>query len=224
MEAQLLLARALSRCSLSRPASRLLRPAQHQARHKSTAARTKRSLNIAPHPSFLSESSSPPNTSTSGPPTTTVVFNPPASAAPVHHTPFKFLPKTDPRRRRNLSALFERSTTLAYSTEGGSEAAALPPRVEHEYYTSDKYHLTPDDVAEIRRLRAEDPLEWSVLKLAEKYNCSPIFVMLVVRSSKEHREAMKAPAEAAKSRWGPIRTRAREDRRKRRAMLFKGEI
>lgn len=300
MEAQLHLARAFSRCSLVSPAlssssrsssssiggggGRLVvaqrwqqqRPRQPllsvQAgrRHKSTTSRTKRALNIAPHPSFLpSSTSSSGSSSSNNGITSSIVFNPPASAPTVLHTPFKFLPKTDPRRRRNLSALFEKSTTLAFDTtsgaateiggrvvataagaaaivagpsssqslkttkngeEGGTRQqadeseAGLPPRVEHEYYTAQKKHLRPEDVEEMRQLRAQDPVGWSVHKLAHRYDCSPIFVMMVVRASREHREQARARDEQARARWGPIRAKARDDRRKRRTMMFRGEI
>ncbi len=76
----------------------------------------------------------------------------------------------------------------------------------------------------MRRLRMEDPVQWSVHALARKYNCSPIFVTIAVQSSKEHRRAMRGKLAEVKDRWGPIRTKARDDRRKRRDMLYRGEI
>jgi len=230
MEAQLL-ARAASRNALT--TTTLLRPtASHPTtslplslkhltvRHKSSTRRTKKALNVPPHPSFLANKQGD-----------TIIFNPPASAASVYHTPFKFLPKSDPRRRTNLAALFESSTTLTFNPSSAvpdqqqqPPPAELPPRVNHERYTADKYHLTKADVEEMRRLRAEDPVEWSVLKLARRYNCSPIFVMLTTKTSEEYRASVRARIDEARRQWGPIRTKARADRRKRMEMLYRGEI
>ncbi|TPX18065.1 uncharacterized protein E0L32_011884 [Thyridium curvatum] len=206
----------------------------NQIRHQSSASRTKRALNIPPHPSFLTSSSS----SAAAPTTQSsdhIIFNPPASAPSVYHTPFKFLPKSDPRRRANLNALFSSSTTVRFSdsssTSPSSAAAAdggavpeLPPRVEHDYYRASRHHLSKEDVAEMRRLRAQDPLAWSVHALAKKYDCSPIFVMMVVQASQEHKDQVRARLNGIRSRWGPKKAQAREDRRKRREMLYNGEI
>lgn len=87
-----------------------------------------------------------------------------------------------------------------------------------------QYHLTEADVAEIRRLRAVDPIEWSVHRLAHQFQCSPIFVMMVVRSSAEHRQAKQQQVAAVRERWGPIRIKARAERVKRREMLYNGEL
>jgi len=229
MEAQLI-TRAMSRCTLSSAAA--TRPSVSSShspclrqltarRHKATTARTKRALNLPPHPSFLAAS---------GP--DRIVFNPPASAASVYHTPFKFLPKSDPRRRANLNSLFASSTTLssAPSTDGAPVAAAaapaLPPVAPHgvPHDALGRKHLRQADVDEMRRLRGEDPLEWSVLALARRFECSPVFVMQAVRAAPEHRAAMRQKLDEVKKRWGPIRTKARVDRRKRKEMLWSGEL
>ncbi|CAK7271674.1 hypothetical protein SEPCBS57363_004744 [Sporothrix epigloea] len=209
-------------------------------RYQSTANRTKRALNIAPHASFLkngggrdkagtgssSGSSSQVATTLGTIPsaggTTTLLYNPPASAPSVYQTPFKFLPKSDPRRRSNLTALFK--STSFTSSSSASQAPQAPELGHRSYAPTKQYHLTEQDVAELRRLRTLDPIEWSVHRLARKFECSPIFVMLAVRSSPEHRQAKLAEAEAARSRWGPIRSKARSNRVKRREMLYKGEL
>lgn len=188
-------------------------------RHKSSANRTKRALNIPPEPSFLNTAGSRAAQAQQD----HIVFNPPSSAASVYHTPFKFLPKTDPRRRANLTSLFHSSSTISFG-DSASSSGALPPKVEHEYYQADKYHLTKEEVREIRRLRTSDPKEWSVLKLAKKYNCSPIFIMMAVKSSAEHKASVKKHLQKKKEQWGPIRTQAREDRSERKRMMLRGEL
>ncbi|KAK4113617.1 hypothetical protein N656DRAFT_707363 [Canariomyces notabilis] len=224
--------------------SLLLRPATtipSGARQKSSAARTRRALRIPPHPSFITSSPD----GSPRPSTDRIVFNPPSSAASVYHTPFKFLPKSDPRRRANLAAgLFASSTTVQYtdaitsppisssspplsdSEKTQTQLPALSPQdlpvvVEERKPT---HHLTKEDIEQMRALRAEDPVKNSVQALAERFGCSKLFVMMCCQSPREHRDRMKAAEEAAKARWGPRRAAAREERARRWEMVANGEI
>lgn len=215
MEAQRLLGPA-SRCCLSSNHTRLLQQRAGAVqlviprREKSTSARTKRALNIRPHPSFLADEAQD-----------HIIFNPPSSAPSVFHTPFKFLPKSDPRRRANLTALFGRSSTIAYGADRTS--VPLPPTVQAESKVP-RHHLSKEDVEELRHLRQSDPGTWGVSKLAKKFNCSPMFVMMCSQAPTEKLAEQKEKLEAVKARWGPIRSKAREDRSRRKAMLYRGEI
>lgn len=215
---------ALSCCCRSIPSSSstsrlLLGPSVASGlRQQSTKSRTKRALNIPKHESFLNPR----------PTTNHIVFNPPSSEASVYHTPFKFLPKTDPRRRAQLSNLFASSTTIQYSTPGVSvEPTVNPddlPAVFPPELGTKKYHMTKEDVEEMRRLRLEDPNKHTVTSLSKQFGCTPWFVMMCVRSPREHRDKHKAAEAAVKARWGPKRTAAREERARRWAMLFRGEL
>lgn len=178
-------------------------------RHQSSTARTKRALKIPPHPSFLVSSES-----------AQVIYSPPSSKASVYHTPFKFLPRSDPRRQANLSQLLQRSSSSS-SSDPSSTSTNLPPELKAP---PRKYNVTKEQVEEMRRLRAEDPAKWSVLKLAERYDCAPIFVMMCCRASAEHRDKERARLEAIKARWGPVRSSAREERKKRKALLLKDAL
>lgn len=65
---------------------------------------------------------------------------------------------------------------------------------------------------EMRSLRKNDPLKWSVNRLAEKFDCSTIFVSFVTEGlAKEKREQQKLVTQVVKSRWGIKRRVARED-------------
>ncbi|RYP37123.1 hypothetical protein DL767_003077 [Monosporascus sp. MG133] len=201
-----------------------------QRRQQSTASRTKKALKIPPHPSFLT----PPSGASH------VVFNPPPSAPSVYHTPFKFLPKSDPRRQANLAQLLLRNASSPYPTIPSSlssvptsssstsedPAAELPPTLtadEHER-SQPRRNVTREQVEEMRALRAEDPATWSVHKLAARFGCTPWFVMMCCKSSAEHRAAERTRKEAIRARWGPGRALAREERRKRKALLLRGEL
>ncbi|KAI0451199.1 mitochondrial ribosomal protein subunit L20-domain-containing protein [Xylaria acuta] len=179
-------------------------------RHQSTTSRTKKMLKIPPHPDFLTPHSGQNH----------IIFNPPAAAPSVYHTPFKFLPKSDPRRQANLSQLLRSSSDL----DASSRSAQLPPLSRAIETREKKYNVTREQVEEMRQLRASDPMTWSVHKLAEKFECTPLFIMMCCKASPEHKDKERQRLEAIKARWGTIRTEAREERKKRKILLFQGGL
>lgn len=183
-------------------------------RSHQTFSRTKRALNIAPHPDFAPSSTG----------SDTIIFNPPAAEASVYHTPLKFLPKSDPRRRHaDLSTLFSSSPASQRSASTTTSEPKLPPALNVKS-RNPSYHLSQEDVAEIRRLRAEDPIAWSVTKLATKFNCSKVFITICTDAPREHKERLEKRMDVLKGRWGAVRTKARIERTKRKDMLFRGEL
>ncbi|KAK1512097.1 hypothetical protein CTAM01_01027 [Colletotrichum tamarilloi] len=209
--------------TLTRPAATLASLLRQQAtttitvprRGHKTFSRTKRALNIPPHPDFL------PSTPAAG---DTIIYNPPSAAPSVYHTPFKFLPASDPRRRANLSALFA-SASPSQSSFSAKSTTPLPPALNvPSRGANPRYHLSKDDVAEIRKLRAQDPDFWSVSALARKFDCSETFITICTPAPREHTQKLAQKLEAIKSRWGGIRAKAREDRSRRKEMLFRGEL
>lgn len=190
-------------------------------RQKSTTSRTKRALNIPPHPSFLSSPEDVTNPAVAS--GSHIIFNPPSSTPSVYHTPFKFLPKTDPRRRANLTAtLFASSTTIKYNPSA-SDAVATVEKLPVLHPAPPKtYHLTEADVQEMRRLRATDPVKNSVTALATRYKCPKIFVLMCCHASASHNEEMAAQRKAIEAKWGPRKAAAVADRKRRRQMLLDG--
>lgn len=165
-------------------------------RHESSYRRTKQRLNIAPDSNFVpSEGASQDH----------IVYNPPSSSPSVFHTPLKFLPKDD-KRRKIVSVTQERLSAFSHR---------LPPPVDPKQLKYQKHHLSEKDVAEIRRLRADDPEKWTRLQLSKKFNCSSIFIGMITEASTEKRELERQKLEAVKARWGPTRTAARENRQRR---------
>nr|POE54360.1 54s ribosomal protein l20, mitochondrial [Quercus suber] len=200
-------------------------------RDQSTYARTRKALRVKPDPSFLPSTTEPRDH---------IIFNPPSSLPSVYHTPSKFLPKTDPRRKLHslakpppqiLSPTNTAAAALAPTPSGALStiasmrrstaahtpaisASALPTvRPKHER----KLHLTQTAVDEMRRLRAEDPRKWTRMALAEKFECSQFFVSLCCSAPQRKTEAQQALAEI-KSRWGRRRTEARIQRTERKKM------
>ncbi|KAI2640026.1 mitochondrial ribosomal protein subunit L20-domain-containing protein [Xylaria nigripes] len=189
-------------------------PSLSSQRYQSTTSRTKKMLKIAPHPDFLA----PPSGHNH------IIYNPPASTPSVFETPFKFLPKSDPRRRNNLSGLVYRASTPAAAPGMGSTAAPLPPLMGFFEKDFNKYTMTAEQVEEMRALRIKDPFEWSVQKLAQKFNCSPIFVMKCCKASPEHKSREKLRVEDIRARWSPAKARAKAEKKKRQILLLQGAL
>jgi len=95
------------------------------------------------------------------------------------------------------------------------DTARLPPALKDP--AEKKYHLTEVEVAEIRRLRAEDPHTWTRKRLAEKFDCSQFFVSIVAKNEQAGKE-YEQRLEAAKKRWGAGRTLARHERGRRKEL------
>lgn len=86
------------------------------------------------------------------------------------------------------------------------------------------YNLKVEDIKEMKKLRTMDPLKWSANALAKKFNCSEVFVRMAAPAPEAHLELLKAKEERREARWGPIRKAAREDRKRRTEMLYRGEM
>ncbi|KAK8014694.1 60S ribosomal protein [Apiospora arundinis] len=182
-----------------------------QTRFQSTTRRTKKALKLPPHPSFLVSAAEADH----------ITYNPPSAAPSVYHTPFKFLPPSDPRRQAQLSSLLRNPAAPATST---TTTQSIPALDDKHQVPVPKFNVTREQVAEMRALRAADPMKWSVVRLAEKFECSKLFVMICCKASAEHQAKERERKEAIKARWGPIRSQAREDRKKRRTLLLRSEL
>ncbi|KAK4626688.1 54S ribosomal protein L20, mitochondrial [Fulvia fulva] len=176
-------------------------------RNVATARRTRKALRVKLDPSFAPSKTEAQDH---------IIFNPPSSAPNVYHTPAKFLPKSDPRRAlHTTSAPTEESAPAPrqgiLASIAAQRAAAAPP-VESlkpvRPIQEKKYHLTQAEIDEIRRLRAEDPRQWTRVRLAEKFDCSQFFVSLCC-SAPEIKQEQDQELERIKAKWG---RRKRDDR------------
>ncbi|PFH56801.1 hypothetical protein XA68_15963 [Ophiocordyceps unilateralis] len=194
--------------------------------HK-TAARTKRALKLAPHDSFLPDRSVT-ITDTRPGADDSIIYNPPASEASPAHTPFIFLPREDPRRLalRQIRGL---SGDGGSGGVGGGETGVshgsitLPPALRWRQQEP-KYHLDENALVEMRRLRVEDPIKWSVGHIAQKFQCSPIFVTMVAPAPPGHIAWLRDRLARKRARWGPKKMQAWEDRKRRAEMLYRGQL
>lgn len=208
--------------SLARPAAELLTrsrvnlPLISTRGHKTTS-REKRALKLAPHDSFL------PDRSPNAPTGDHIIYNPPSSQASPLHTPFLFLPDTDPRRSAILRMRLASGEGNELAIKQTPKGVHLPPAMKYARRTA-RYHLSTEDMAEMRRLRQQDPVTWSVQALAKKFDCSDIIVRIAAPPPEGHKEWLKAKAERQRERWGPMKKKAMEDRKLRMEMLYKGEL
>ncbi|KAL8704026.1 MAG: hypothetical protein Q9201_002798 [Fulgogasparrea decipioides] len=177
-------------------------------RHQSSARRTTKRLRVQPDPSFIS--SIPTDQLQDH-----VIFNPPSSSPSPYHTPVAFLPPSDPRRSL-LSQSYDHANPYA------QPGKRLPPPAQKKS-PEKRYHLGEKEIAEIHRLRKEDPFTWSRKKLAQKFDCSEFFVAMVCEASPERKEQQRKALEDIKARWGKRRRYAREDRQKRRELWGRDE-
>lgn len=185
-------------------------------RNAASSRRTRKALRVKTDPSF-----EPPKTETQD----HIIFNPPSSAPNVYHTPAKFLPKSDPRRALYTTAaaaptdspsskggiLASIAASRASSTPSASQLKPVRPQYEK------KYHLSQEDIEEIRRLRKQDPRTWTRVRLAEKFECSQFFVSLCC-SAPEIKEEREAELERIKSKWGRKKREARDLRQERKKL------
>ncbi|KAK3197689.1 hypothetical protein GRF29_216g913819 [Pseudopithomyces chartarum] len=191
-----------------------------QSRHESTTRRQKKLLTVQQAPSYTPNRPEP-----------TLIFNPPSSAPSVYHTPLKFLPQND-RRRALYASFLSTSTQRAHRTATPPVAsagtplstasfmppkpsAALPPPVRQPY--EKKYHLTDVEIKEIQRLRAEDPVRWTRVRLAEKFGCTQFFVGMIAKDEAKA-EKVAREHERARSKWGERRRDARHQRERRKEL------
>ncbi|KLJ12434.1 hypothetical protein EMPG_12533 [Blastomyces silverae] len=171
-------------------------------RYQSTFRRLKQRLRVKPDASF---SPLPPNSPER------IIYNPPSSAPSVYHTPTKFLPPDDVRRK--LRAASFPGDTLQPQQQQHSR---LPLVLRHKSQT--KNILGEQEIAEMRQLRLQDPMKWSRYALAQRFGCSAHFVMQVCDAGPQKKEIQQQVLEAIKSRWGKKRTIAREDRQLRKEL------
>lgn len=164
-------------------------------RNQSSYRRTKARLRVKPDASFGHSANQAEDH---------IIYNPAPSAPSAYQTPTKFLPPGDARR------------SLRTQTSSSSQTTAEELPTVFKKPAEKKYHLTPSDVEEIRKLRLNDPMTWSKWKLAKRFDCSPVFIGMVCEASPQKKQIQRQVLEAVQTRWGTKRRMAREDRQLRR--------
>ncbi|CAI4034838.1 hypothetical protein SMKI_11G2900 [Saccharomyces mikatae IFO 1815] len=82
------------------------------------------------------------------------------------------------------------------------------------------YHLGPQEIEEIQRLRYENPQKYTRKFLAAKYGISPLFVSLISKPSDQQVQNMESRLTDIQSSWKEKRRVAREDRKRRKLLWY----
>ncbi|CEP60742.1 mitochondrial 54S ribosomal protein mL58 LALA0_S01e17920g [Lachancea lanzarotensis] len=122
--------------------------------------------------------------------------------------PRAFMPREDPRRKY-VQTLRPRDGLQA------NWAPALHVQKEKSY------HLKPEQIAEIQKLRLENPDKYTRKALAQKFNVSPLFVSLVSSATPGRMSEMTQRLQTIKDEWHPKRALARDDRKKRKLLWYR---
>ncbi|KAK9427584.1 mitochondrial 54S ribosomal protein YmL20 [Lipomyces doorenjongii] len=131
-------------------------------------------------------------------------YNPPPSTPSPFETPDIFLPPSERRLVPTAEAL-----------------PVLPPALRET--TKKKYHLTPEQLEEMKQLRTAHPYKWTRRSLAEKYGCSQFFVGMVAEAPESRKLAMERRLAMIKARWGLFKRTSRIHRQKRRELWARDE-
>jgi hypothetical protein len=115
---------------------------------------------------------------------------------------------------------------VATAQKFSSSQTRLPPPIRAKPKVP-HHHLSDADIAEIIRLKRQDPDEWTNTKLARKFNCSSLFISICLTQcgvdNTKRKLEMKEKLEAVQARWGPRRRKAREEQEKRLKLAFRGD-
>ncbi|CCF59441.1 hypothetical protein KAFR_0H00320 [Kazachstania africana CBS 2517] len=130
--------------------------------------------------------------------------------------PLLFLPKDD-IRRRYIDQIRAHSKDKVQSQVAPAVLCSKSTMRGHK-----TYHLKPEQVQEIIKLRKENPTIYTRKTLAKKYDVSPLFISIVSSVSPERSKEMDRRLQTIKSRWHEQRAVAREDRKKRKQMWYIG--
>lgn len=80
------------------------------------------------------------------------------------------------------------------------------------------YHLTQEQINEIKQLREQDPIKWTRKKLAEKFECSQFYIGIVAPISEERRIELEEEYNQKIERTGWKKRFVRNERARRREL------
>lgn len=111
------------------------------------------------------------------------------------------------------------SPLLLAPTASAKGAVRLPPLLRPSAYVKPPPRVSDTQLAEIKRLRAEDPAKYTRGRLAKMFGCTNHFVALVAAlppaERKRRVKEMEAERETNKAQWGHRRSLIAEIRAKR---------
>ncbi|KZT27391.1 hypothetical protein NEOLEDRAFT_138775 [Neolentinus lepideus HHB14362 ss-1] len=102
----------------------------------------------------------------------------------------------------------------------GHSPQGVPPYIRPSAKKDPPPRMSDANLAELKRLRLEDPKKWTRAELARKFNCTTQFVGMVTKVPNALRKEIKREKaqmdEEARTKWGPRRRMVREIAKKKR--------
>ncbi|KAJ3772386.1 mitochondrial ribosomal protein subunit L20-domain-containing protein [Lentinula raphanica] len=114
-----------------------------------------------------------------------LINNPAATVTPLLDEDLTFIHRPPPTAPSPISYTTNPISPLLKPSSQTS--SALPPLLRPSAEKSTPQRLTAEQIAEIRRLRALDPVKWTRGRLAKKFECTQQFVALVAATKKSTR-------------------------------------
>ncbi|KAJ9477533.1 54S ribosomal protein L20, mitochondrial [Pseudozyma hubeiensis] len=132
-----------------------------------------------------------------------------------------FIVRPPPSSPPSRSTIYQPQPLL--HAQPSSETSALPPALRPRSRLSAQRDsietaITPDQIAEIQRLRRQDPITYTKTKLAKQFNCSPLFISIVAPLPKAVKQVKKQQDDLKKQSWGLNKRVARAEREERRLL------
>lgn len=143
-----------------------------------------------------------------------LIHNPSQSSPYLKQTPKAFLPENDPRRKYNLGTKNQKTFTQ-------QELDDMP--IIYAESKDKVYDVTPDIVLKINELRKEDPVKWTISKLAKEFNIEQRKINYFTYNNKVKQDEDKSNLEIQKQSWNERKVNARIDRLKRAQMWLRNE-
>lgn len=132
------------------------------------------------------------------------VHHHPAPAAPsAIHTPYVFLPDSDPRKALMADSASSDTANMPSFRKGAAQ-----------------YHISEADIKEMRRLHESDPEKWTRAALMDKFGVSGYFAGSIVQASAQRVKTMNNELAKIKTNWSQRRADARLEREKRKAYWY----
>ncbi|KAJ1032691.1 hypothetical protein NDA16_000713 [Ustilago loliicola] len=130
-----------------------------------------------------------------------------------------FIVRPSPSAAPVRSTIYQPQPLL--TAQPASDTSSLPPALRprsHRASQANKGVITPEQIAEIQRLRKQDPITNTKSKLAQQFNCSPLFISIVAPLPKAVRQVKKQQDDLKKQSWGLNKRVARAEREERRLL------
>ncbi|KAK9717139.1 hypothetical protein K7432_006414 [Basidiobolus ranarum] len=96
------------------------------------------------------------------------------------------------------------------------KAEDLPPTLRP--VQPKKYHLTEEDKRQIQELRNKNPSHWTRKRLAEKFDCSSLYISLIAPCPPQRKAILAAEKETKWNRMGYKRQQITINRQRRREL------